>query len=51
MGAYLFGSAVTSGLRRDSDLDILVISSRQTTDIERRALIDGLLATPGPVGT
>ena len=45
VGAYLFGSAVTSGLRRDSDLDILVISNRQTTDIERRALINGLLAT------
>jgi streptomycin 3"-adenylyltransferase len=43
VGAYLFGSAVESGLRRDSDLDILVLSSRRTTDIERRALIDGLL--------
>jgi streptomycin 3"-adenylyltransferase len=43
MGAYLYGSAVTSGLRADSDLDILVVSSRRTTDVERRALIDGLL--------
>jgi predicted nucleotidyltransferase len=43
VGAYLFGSAVTSGLRRDSDLDILVMSSRRTTATERRALIDGLL--------
>jgi len=43
LGAYLFGSAVTSGLRHDSDLDILVVSSRRTTDLERRALIDGLL--------
>ena len=32
IGAYLYGSAVTSGLRRDSDLDILVISSRRTTN-------------------
>ena len=43
LGAYLYGSAVTSGLRRESDLDILVVSSRRTTDAERRALIDGLL--------
>ena len=43
VGAYLFGSAVTSGLRRDSDLDVLVASSRRTTEAERRALVDGLL--------
>jgi streptomycin 3"-adenylyltransferase len=43
LGAYLYGSAVASGLRRDSDLDILVVSSRRTTGAERRALIDGLL--------
>jgi predicted nucleotidyltransferase len=42
-GAYLHGSAVTSGLRNESDLDILVVSSRRTTEAERRALIDGLL--------
>jgi streptomycin 3"-adenylyltransferase len=43
VGGYLFGSAVTSGLRPDSDLDFLVISSRRTSGSERRALIDGLL--------
>ena len=43
VGAYLYGSAVTSGLRRDSDLDILIVSSRRTTELERRAIIDGLL--------
>jgi streptomycin 3"-adenylyltransferase len=43
VGAYVFGSAVTSGLRRDSDLDLLIVSSRRTTKPERRALIDGLL--------
>jgi streptomycin 3"-adenylyltransferase len=47
VGAYLYGSAVTSGLRRDSDLDILVVSSRRATDAERRALIDGLLPISG----
>jgi predicted nucleotidyltransferase len=45
IGAYLTGSAVTSGLRPDSDLDILVVSSRRTTAVERRTLIDGLLLT------
>jgi predicted nucleotidyltransferase len=43
VGTYLYGSAVTSGLRRDSDLDILVMSNRRTTAVERRALIEGLL--------
>jgi streptomycin 3"-adenylyltransferase len=43
-GAYLFGSAVTSGLRADSDLDILVVSNRRTTEVERRSLIEGLLS-------
>ena len=43
IGAYLYGSAVTSGLRRDSDLDVLVVSSRRMTAPERRALVDGLL--------
>ncbi len=44
VGAYLFGSSVTSGLRAASDLDILIVSSRPTSDAERRRLIDGLLA-------
>jgi streptomycin 3"-adenylyltransferase len=43
VGAYLFGSSVTSGLRADSDLDVLVVSIRRTTENERRALIGGLL--------
>ena len=43
LGAYLFGSSVSSGLRADSDLDILVVSSRTTTETERRTLIERLL--------
>ncbi|MFL5722586.1 MAG: aminoglycoside adenylyltransferase family protein [Chloroflexota bacterium] len=44
LGVYLFGSAVSSsGLRDDSDLDILVVASRPTTSAERRRLIDELL--------
>lgn len=44
MGAYLFGSAVNSGLQADSDLDILVVSRRQVTEVERHSLIGGLLS-------
>jgi len=43
LGTYLFGSAVTTGLRADSDLDILVLASRRTTLPERRRLIRELL--------
>jgi streptomycin 3"-adenylyltransferase len=43
VGVYLLGSAVDSGLRADSDLDVLVVSSRRMTDVERRNLIDRLL--------
>lgn len=43
LGAYLFGSSVSSGLRADSDLDVLVVSRRRTSQAERRSLIDGLL--------
>jgi len=48
LGAYLFGSSVTSGLRADSDLDILVVSSRRTSEPESRKLIDGLLTISRP---
>jgi predicted nucleotidyltransferase len=43
LGVYLFGSAVSSGLRDDSDLDVLVVASRRATPAERRRLIDELL--------
>ena len=38
IGAYMFGSSVTTGLRADSDLDILLVSSRRTSESERRSL-------------
>jgi predicted nucleotidyltransferase len=47
LGAYLYGSAVTSGLRPDSDLDILVISDRSLTGRERADLIRRLLPISG----
>jgi predicted nucleotidyltransferase len=43
-GAYLHGSAVLGGLRPRSDLDVLVVSSRSTTEDERRRILAGLLA-------
>ena len=45
VGAYLCGSAVRpAGLRADSDLDVVVVASRRTTEVERRSLVDGLLS-------
>jgi CTP:molybdopterin cytidylyltransferase MocA len=47
IGAYLFGSAAVDGLRPESDLDVLVVSSRATTTEETRRLVDRLLAISG----
>lgn len=47
VGAYLFGSAVLGGLRAESDLDVLVVSKRPTTDEEKQLLVDRLLAISG----
>jgi streptomycin 3"-adenylyltransferase len=47
VGAYLFGSATSGGLRPRSDLDVLVVSRRPTTAEEKRRLVDGLLERSG----
>ncbi|WP_435877138.1 aminoglycoside adenylyltransferase family protein [Streptomyces acidicola] len=47
-GAYLHGSAVLDGLRPSSDLDVLVVTSRRTTEDERRSLTAGLMRLSGP---
>ena len=44
VGLYLFGSAVLGGLSPTSDLDLLAVSRRPTTDAERRHLAERLLA-------
>lgn len=44
VAAYLHGSAVRGGLKRRSDLDVLVVTTRATTLAERRALVDRLSA-------
>ena len=38
LGMALYGSAVTSGLRPSSDLDLLAVAARPTTETERRLL-------------
>lgn len=47
VGVYLFGSAVLGGLRPESDLDVLVVSARQTTPDEKRRIVGRLLAISG----
>lgn len=42
--AYLYGSAVHGGLRADSDIDILALATRPTTDDERRTLIQAFMS-------
>ncbi len=46
-GAYLFGSAALGGLRPESDLDVLVVSTRPTTLEEKGRLVERLLSISG----
>lgn len=39
LGVYLHGSATLGGLRPNSDIDLLAVTARPTTDDEKRALI------------
>jgi streptomycin 3"-adenylyltransferase len=43
VGAYLYGSALSGGLRPDSDLDVFVLASRRLADDEKRRLVEGLM--------
>ncbi|MEX0826444.1 MAG: aminoglycoside adenylyltransferase family protein [Acidimicrobiia bacterium] len=47
LGIYLYGSAVAGGLKPDSDLDLLVVTSRRLTRDEKRGLIDRLMPISG----
>lgn len=47
VGAYLFGSAVLGGLQPESDLDLLVVSKRQTTRDEKQRFVERLLTISG----
>lgn len=50
LGIYLYGSAVLSGLRVNSDVDILIISSRGLTGEERKRLTEYLMLISGKAG-
>jgi streptomycin 3"-adenylyltransferase len=47
LAGYLHGSAVLGGLRPTSDLDVLVMTHRPSSEPERRALVDELLGISG----
>jgi predicted nucleotidyltransferase len=47
VGAYLHGSAVLGGLRPESDIDVLAVSTRRTTRDEKRRTVARLLAVSG----
>jgi len=50
IGVYLFGSAVTSGLRINSDVDVLVVVNQRLTEVVRRKLTDRLMHISGKIG-
>ncbi|MCQ9342088.1 MULTISPECIES: aminoglycoside adenylyltransferase domain-containing protein [Corynebacterium] len=50
LGAYLYGSAASSGLRSRSDIDILVLTQSSLNRTERQALIALLLGISGWIG-
>lgn len=49
-GIYLFGSAVVGGLKRDSDVDILVATSNPPTLMQRESLVRQLMSVSGAIG-
>ncbi|RUR53190.1 aminoglycoside adenylyltransferase family protein [Vreelandella populi] len=50
VGIYLFGSAVVGGLKRDSDVDILVAVSIPPTFEQRKTLVTQLMGISGAIG-
>ncbi|WP_041562504.1 aminoglycoside adenylyltransferase family protein [Nocardia brasiliensis] len=50
VGVYRHGSAVLGGLRRYSDIDVLVVSADSLDGAQRRVLLEGLLELSGGVG-
>lgn len=49
-GAYLFGSAVTGGLKKDSDIDILIINEGDIADFGKAQLIEAFMQISGKIG-
>jgi streptomycin 3"-adenylyltransferase len=50
IGVYLYGSAVTGGLRINSDIDILVITNQSLSKSTRKDLKDKLMLISGKTG-
>lgn len=50
VGVYLYGSAVMGGLRKDSDVDIMVILNRGISKAERSQLVARLMNVSGKIG-
>lgn len=50
VGIYLFGSAVTGGLRVQSDVDLLGIVNRNMTETTRKKLAGRLMKVSGKIG-
>jgi hypothetical protein len=48
LGAYEHGSAVLGGVQPTSDIDILVITGRLATLVEKRQLVEGLMTISAP---
>jgi len=51
VGIYLFGSAVAGGLKRNSDVDILVAVNDSPTHKQREALVAQLMKISGAIGS
>lgn len=47
VGVYLYGSAASTGLRPDSDVDVLAVTRRSLTRAERASLVKLLLGVSG----
>lgn len=47
LGVYLYGSALTGGLQKYSDIDVFVIINRATTPLEKKKLVSHILQVSG----
>ncbi|WBF16562.1 aminoglycoside nucleotidyltransferase ANT9 [Halomonas elongata] len=49
VGVYLFGSAIVGGLKRDSDVDIMVVVNHSPTFLQRKSLVARLMKVSGAI--
>jgi aminoglycoside 9-adenylyltransferase len=47
---YLYGSAVHGGLKKDSDIDMFAVINSGLGNLERKLMIEGLMAISGEIG-